>query len=144
MAHSITASCTTPTLRVLVIVTGPQRKPLSSSQVVPVISPLPLSVNQAPITPSALFLPRGKIAVTPVRTGPLPATSRPSPLMIVVWPTSTPATSVMALSGPGVPLKGIPRARARGLAWAASEAVVNSRSAAVRRRLMVAGGEKVL
>ena len=51
--------------------------PLSWSHVVPVISPLPFSVNQAPNTGSALALPRGCTTVTPVRTGPLPTTSRP-------------------------------------------------------------------
>ncbi len=45
--HSMTASCTMPTLWVLVIITGPPRNPDSSTQVVPVISPLPLSVNHA-------------------------------------------------------------------------------------------------
>ena len=39
----------------------------------------------------------GMIAVTPVRTGPLPTLERPSPEMSVVWPTRTPATSVIAL-----------------------------------------------
>src|ERR1700686_3089355 len=58
------------------------------------------------------------MAVTPVRTGPLPISSLPSLEMSVVWPTSTPLTSVMALLGPGVPSKGTPRSRARGLAWA--------------------------
>jgi hypothetical protein len=38
--------------------------------------------------------------VTPVRTGPLPRSSLPSPLTSVVCPTLTPATSVMALYGP--------------------------------------------
>src|SRR5579863_1962622 len=57
------------------------------------------------------------MAVTPVRTGPLPTSSLPSPEMRVVWPTSTPCTSVMELSGPGVPSKGTPRSRARGLVW---------------------------
>ncbi len=52
MRHAMTASRTTPTLCVLVIMIGPSRKPESSSQVVPVISPLPLSVNQAPKTGS--------------------------------------------------------------------------------------------
>ena len=42
----------------------------------------------------------GRIAVTPVRTGPCPTTSRPSPSMSVVWPTRTPGTSVMAFTGP--------------------------------------------
>ena len=60
-----------------VIATGPSRIPLSSSHVVPVISPLPLSVNQAPNTGSALDFPRGWTTVTPVRTGPLPTTSAP-------------------------------------------------------------------
>src|SRR5271170_4684858 len=58
------------------------------------------------------------MAVTPVRTGPLPISSLPSPEMSVVWPTSTPFTSVMALLGPGAPSKGTPRSRARGLVWA--------------------------
>src|SRR2546425_6519153 len=44
-SHSMTASRTTPTECVFVIITGPHRKPASSSQVVPVISPLPFSVN---------------------------------------------------------------------------------------------------
>ena len=43
----MTASRTTPTLWVLVIMTGPSRNPDSSTQVVPVISPLPLRVNHA-------------------------------------------------------------------------------------------------
>ena len=42
--------------------------------------------------------------------------------MSVVWPTSTPLTSVMALLGPGVPSKGTPRSRARGLGWAVARA----------------------
>src|SRR5882762_3225165 len=116
--QAMTASRTTPTLCVLVIMTGLLRNPESSTHVVPVISPLPLRVNQAAKTASLLVLPRGWMAVTPVRTGPLPTTSLPSPEMSVVWPTSTPFTSVMALLGPGVPSKGTPRSRARGLVWA--------------------------
>src|SRR5688500_9144953 len=107
-SHSITASRTMPTLWVLVIITGPARNPASSSQVVPVISPLPLSVNQPPKTGSPLVAPRGNTAVTPVRTGPWPTTSFPCPEMMVAWPTVTPATSVMAFSGPGEPSKGTP------------------------------------
>src|SRR5207247_692936 len=102
-SHSITASRTTPTECVLVITTGPARNPDSSTQVVPVISPLPFSVNQPAKTGSKSRLPRGRIAVTPVRTGPRPTTSLPLPLLIVPWPTPTPPTSVMASSGPGVP-----------------------------------------
>ena len=44
--QAIVASRTTPTLCVLVIITGPSSSPDSSIQVVPVISPLPLSANQ--------------------------------------------------------------------------------------------------
>ncbi len=64
--------------------------------------------------------------MTPVRTV-VPST-------IVRWPTVTPATSVMALSGPGgrIPIS-TPASRARGRsAWA--EAVTRSRAAAERRR----------
>src|ERR1043166_8230092 len=111
--HSITASRTTPTEWVLVIITGPHRNPDSSTQVVPVISPLPFMANQPANTGSSEALPRGKIAVTPVRTGPLPTTRLPAPAMRVRCPTSTPATSVMAWSGPSVPSSGIPRSRAR-------------------------------
>src|SRR6185503_4574760 len=108
-SHSMTASRTMPTLCVLVIITGPARNPDSSSQVVPVISPLPLSVNQPPNTGSPFVAPRGNTAVTPVRTGPWPTTSFPCPEMIVACPTVTPETSVMALIGPGVPSNGTPR-----------------------------------
>jgi hypothetical protein len=112
------ASRTTPTLWVLVMATGPSSHPLSCTHVVPVISPLPLSVNQAAKTGSELAFPRGWITVTPVRTGPLPTTSFPLPVMSVVWPTSTPATSVMASSGPAVPPIGSLRSRSRGFcAW---------------------------
>jgi hypothetical protein len=48
-----------------------------------------------------------------VRTGPLPCTSGPSPLISVVVPTSTPATSVIALNGPGFPENGSPQSRPR-------------------------------
>src|SRR5881398_2904024 len=95
-SHSITASRTTPTECVLVITTGPARNPDSSTQVVPVISPLPFIVNHAANTGSSEPLPRGNTAVTPVRTGPLPTTSLPLPAISVRCPTSTPATSVMA------------------------------------------------
>ena len=66
-SHAMTASRTTPTLWVLVITTGPSRKPDSSTHVVPVISPLPFSENQPANTGSLVALPRGRIAVTPVR-----------------------------------------------------------------------------
>src|SRR5882672_9197492 len=112
----MTASRTTPTLCVFVIITGPSRKPDSSTQVVPVISPLPFSDHQPAKTELVIeSFPLGRTAVTPVRTGPLPTCNFPSPEMSVVCPTVTPETSVMALSGPGIPSKGTPRSRARGL-----------------------------
>ena len=111
------ASRTTPTLCVLVMSTGPSRNPDSSTHVVPVISPLPFSENHPPNEGfCSVSRPRGSTAVTPVRTGPLPTTSGPSPEMMVACPTVTPATSVMALSGPGAPSNGTPRSRARGRA----------------------------
>src|SRR5580700_6673076 len=124
--HEMTASRTTPTLWVLVIMTGPFRNPESSTQVVPVISPFPLSVNHAVKTASFEALPRGWIAVTPVRTGPFPTSSLPSPEISVVCPTSTPFTSVMALFAPVLPSKGTPRSRARGLVSAQRTEVDNA------------------
>jgi hypothetical protein len=91
---------------------GPSRKPDSSTQVVPVISPLPLKEYQ-PANTGSYFLPLGRIAVTPVRIGPSPVFKVPLPSIIVVKPTSTPETSVTAFNFPGSPSKGIPRFRAR-------------------------------
>src|SRR5438874_390416 len=66
----MTASRTTPTLCVLVIMTGPSRKPDSSTQVVPVISPLPLSDHQPAKTGVTAVLPRGKDSMSnPVFAG---------------------------------------------------------------------------
>jgi hypothetical protein len=110
----MTASRTTPTLCVLVMRIGVPNAPDSSSHVVPVISPLPFRVCHAAKTRPRKLLPCGSTAVTPVRTGPRPATSLPSPLVSVTKPTSTPFTSVMAFRGPGVPSNGTPRSRARG------------------------------
>jgi hypothetical protein len=62
---------------------GPSKKPDSVIQVVPVISPLPFNEYQLPKT-GLLFLPLGKIAVTPVRTGPLPLIFFPVPEMMVL------------------------------------------------------------
>src|SRR2546430_4389105 len=62
-------TCALPILCVLVIMTGPSRKPDSSTHAVPVISPLPFSDHQPAKT--GLFIesfPRGSTAVTPVRT----------------------------------------------------------------------------
>ena len=66
-----------PTACVFVIVTGSESAPASSIQTVPVISPLPLSEQKpaAQAVPGSAR-PRGWIAVTPVRTGPLPDDER--------------------------------------------------------------------
>ena len=61
--------------------------------------------------------------------GPSPTLSLPLPEMSVVWPTSTPLTSVMALLGPGLPSNGTPRSRARGLAWAEASVPAKRRMA---------------
>src|SRR5437016_14533083 len=99
----MTASRTTPTLCVLVIITGPSRKPDSSTQVVPVISPLPFRDHQPAKTGLLIeSFPRGSTAVTPVRTGPLPTCNFPSPKLSDVCPYVPPEQSVMAFSGPGV------------------------------------------
>src|ERR1022692_3590576 len=90
--------------------TGPSSRPDSSTQVVPVISPLPFSENHPPKTGAPDCFPRGQTAVTPVRTA-----CFPSPEMSVVWPTSSPATSVIAFKGPGAPSNGTPSWRARAV-----------------------------
>ncbi len=132
-----TASRTAPTEYVPVIITGPPSTPPSITHGAPVISPKPLPANH-PANTGAQVLPFGRIAVTPVRTGPLPGTSGPLPSMMVVWPTSTPATSVMAFKGPGVPSNGTPSARARGFCWAitagASRASTTPATATRKRR----------
>src|ERR1035437_3365636 len=114
VSHAMIASRTTPTLCVFVMPIGPSRNPPSVIQVVPVISPFPLYAYQLAKTGSRLSFPRGKTTVTPVRTGPWPTTSRPSPSISVVKPTSTPATSVIASSRPAVPPMGSARSRSRG------------------------------
>ena len=83
--------------------------------------------------PAATSCPAARIAVTPVRTGPRPTTSGPRPSMSVVCPTSTPATSVIALSGPGVPANGTPRSRARGLVCASIPGAGARTGAAIAR-----------
>ena len=98
------ASRTTPTLWVLVIAIGVVSRPDSRTHSRPVSSPLPLRRWHPAKTGSrSAAAPRGQTTVTPVRTGPWPTTSGPSPRISVVWPTVTPSTSVMALRGPGVP-----------------------------------------
>jgi hypothetical protein len=52
------------------------------------------------VSRSMRWLTCGRMAVTPVRTGPLPLTHRPSPSISVTHATRTPATSLMAFRGP--------------------------------------------
>ena len=95
------ASRTTPTECVFVRAIAEVSSPDSSIQWLPVISPLPLSRPMPANTGlSASGSGRGTTTVTPVRTGPSPTTSGPSPAMRVTWPTATPGTSTMAFSGP--------------------------------------------
>ena len=79
-SHLTVASRAMPQEWVLVIVIGLSHAPHSSIQSSPVISPLALSawLPAATGTP-APDLPRGRMAVTPVRTGPWPTTRGPSP-----------------------------------------------------------------
>src|SRR2546428_343782 len=106
-SHSMTASRTTPTECVFVIITGPHRKPASSSQVVPVISPLPFSVNHPAKTGSPERLPRGRTAVTPVRTGPFPTTSLPLPEPSAALQPAVRSATARVLSDPrGVAVDG--------------------------------------
>src|SRR5579863_10589772 len=136
--QAMMVSRTSPTLWVLVSAMGPSRNPDSSTQVVPVISPLPLRLNHPAYTGSVVFLPLGKITVTPVRTGPSPTFRGPSPRISVVVPTSTPATSVIALRRPGVPSHGTPRSRARSGdaagAWPSRETAANEHQRMQRKR----------
>src|SRR5919198_1809711 len=107
-------SRTTPTLWVLVSAIGEVSMPDSRTHSSPVSSPLPLSRWQPANTGSSQTLPScGRITVTPVRTGPRPTCSGPSPSISVAWPTRTPATSVMASPGPGTP---VPTSTPRSLA----------------------------
>ena len=94
------ASDTLPTDMVLVRRMGVSSRPHSTTWVRPETSPAPLSTKAPASTLSAKMGSGGRMAVTPVRTGPLPTTSGPSPRMSVVWPTRTPGTSVIALSDP--------------------------------------------
>src|SRR5256885_16693964 len=106
----MTASRTTPTLCVLVIITGPSRKPDSSTQVVPVISPFPFSDHQPAKTGLLIeSFPRGRTAVTPVRTGPLPTCNFPSPELSAVCPPVQTETTGVRLEGPGGARKRDPR-----------------------------------
>ena len=54
------------------------------------------------------------MAVTPVLIGPLPTIFFPFPEIIVLYPTSTPLTSVIALNSPVSPTNGTPKSLALG------------------------------
>ena len=93
------ASTATPTPSVLVRTIGDSIVPSSCTCVEPASLPKAFPTKTAPGTFSRKRLPPwGRIAVTPVRTA--------SPATTVVCPTRTPATSVIAFSGPGVPAPG--------------------------------------
>ena len=90
----MTASAAVGTLSVLVRTMGVSSVPSSWTWVEPVSFPKPLATKIAAGTLSWKMFPSwGRMAVTPVRTS--------VPSMIVTCPTAMPATSVMALSGPG-------------------------------------------
>ncbi len=80
----------------------------------PETSPAPFRTKPPAITRSTKMSSRGMIAVTPVRTGPLPGSSGPSPSISVVWPTRTPAHVGDGVERPGgmVPSES-PRSRKR-------------------------------
>jgi hypothetical protein len=82
--HLASASRAIPTECVLVTTIGNSVRPASSIHTKPVISPAPLRLcTPAKTGMPAPARPRGWIAVTPVRTGPCPTTSGPSPLISV-------------------------------------------------------------
>src|SRR6266571_677114 len=115
--YATTPSITRPMFIVFVSRTGTSSAPCVSIQMLPVISPVPFSTQVAAGTLSRHRSPPcGRIAVTPVRTGPCPGTSFPSPRTSVTCPTRTPFTSVIASSGPGAmrPMT-IPSSRSRFL-----------------------------
>src|SRR4029077_14921028 len=58
------------------------------------------------------------------------------------WPTSTPATSVMALSGPVVPSKGMPKSRPRSGFWARELPGARTRPQAIRRARFISDGAR--
>src|SRR5580704_17132615 len=100
-----------PTLWVLVSPIAPMKYPPSFTQCMPVISPLPLSAwNPAHTGMRFGAWPCGRITVTPVLTG---ASREDDPSISVVWPISTPGTSVSAFHGPHSPENGSPSARPR-------------------------------
>ena len=83
--HFTAASETAPTLNVFVRKMGVSMSPHSMSWVIPDTSPAPFRMKPPPTTRcSKMLRSLGRMAVTPVRTGPLPTTSCPDPEISVV------------------------------------------------------------
>ena len=92
MVYSTRASAARPTFRVLVRAMGVSRVPSSSTWTRPQVLPNPLCTYPAATNlRSNTFPGPGTITVTPVLL---------SPLLTVLWPTSTPGTSVILFLGP--------------------------------------------
>ncbi len=126
--HSARASATFHVDSVPVSAIGVSSVPSSRSWVTPVSLPKPLATNTAAGTFSWKTFPGwGMITVTPVRMS--------SPAIMVAWPTRTPATSVIASSGPGgrIPVT-TPAWRARGRGCWDEEIEANPRRAAARAK----------
>ena len=106
-SHPTIASAARHTQSVHVSRIGVSSSPSSRTCVTPTSLPNPLPTWIAAGTRSKNRLPAcGRMAVTPVRME--------SPSTTVVWPTRTPATSVIAFNGPGRKTPGAtPSARAR-------------------------------
>ncbi len=95
---------------------GVDRYPDSSIQVVPVISPLPFCENHPAKTGAPSRFPRGRMAVTPVRTFGLEAYNQffPSPRMIVLMTDFHPGHVGDGIEAAGYALERNPKvARAR-------------------------------
>src|SRR4051812_25866540 len=87
------------------------------SWVMPDTSPAPFRTKPPPTARWSKMFSLGRMAVTPVRTGPFPRRSGPAPRMMVECPTRTPSTSVMEFHRPGRKRpSGTPSSRARNLA----------------------------
>src|ERR1035437_93406 len=131
----MSASATRGTLKVDVSRMGVSISPSSFTCVEPTSLPKALLTKTAPGTFLRNRLPGcGRMAVTPVRTS--------LPRMTVVCPTSTPATSVIASSGPvgRTPTfspKSEARGRASGVVFCAARAAVSSKSIMAGRSFLV-------
>src|SRR6056297_778755 len=79
---------------------GVVRRPDSSTQALPVISPFPFRTEVPAYTGFDQTSLWGKTTLTPVLAIPDTLPGSPSPLIIVLCPTSTPSTSVIALYVP--------------------------------------------